>query len=78
MADEGVGLRRSALLMTRSPTLVRCYALLRWLGPCIAQAYPAPVISEGVSGALHGLVVPQAFVPDTANDLGRNIPHLPL
>ena len=78
MADKGVGLRRSALLMTRSPTLVRCYALLRWLGPCIARAYPAPVISEGVSGALHGLVVPQAFVPDTANDLGRNIPHLPL
>ena len=78
MADKGVGLRWSALLMTRSPTLVRCYALLRWLGPCIAQAYPALVVAEGVSGALHGLVVPQAFVPDTANDLGRNIPHLPL
>ena len=78
MAVKGVGLGRSALLMTRSPTLVRCYALLRWLGPCIAQAYPVPVISEGVSGALHGLVVPRAFVPDTANDLGRNIPHLPL
>ena len=29
-SDEGVELRRSALLMTRWPVLVRCYAVLRW------------------------------------------------
>ena len=40
MADEGVGLRRSALLMTRSPALVRCYAVLRWLGVCVPRRGP--------------------------------------
>ena len=37
MADERVGLRRSALVMTRSPPLVRCYAVLRWLGVCVPR-----------------------------------------
>ena len=32
MADEGARLRCSALVMTDSPALVRCYAQLRWLG----------------------------------------------
>ena len=40
MADEGVGLRRSALVMTRSPALVRCYAVLRWLGVCAPRRGP--------------------------------------
>ena len=37
MADEGVGLRRSALVMTRWPALVRRYAVLRWLGVCMPR-----------------------------------------
>ena len=40
MADEGVGLRRSALVMTRWPALVRCYAILRWLGVCVPRRVP--------------------------------------
>ena len=40
MADEGAGLRRSALLMTRWPVLVRCYAVLRWLGVCVPRCVP--------------------------------------
>ena len=35
MSDEGAGLRRSALAMTRWPILVRCYAVLRWRGVCM-------------------------------------------
>ena len=37
MADEGVGLRRSAVMMTCSPALVRRYAVLRWLGVCMPR-----------------------------------------
>ena len=37
MADEGAGLRRSAVMMTRWPALVRCYAVLRWLGVCMPR-----------------------------------------
>ena len=40
MSDEGAGLRRSALVMTRWPDLVRCYAVLRWLGVCIPRRVP--------------------------------------
>ena len=40
MADEGAGLHRSALLMTRWPALVRCYAMLRWLGVCMPRRVP--------------------------------------
>ena len=40
MSDEGARLRRSALLMTRSPALVRCYAVLRWLGVCVPRRVP--------------------------------------
>ena len=40
MAYEGTGLRRSALLMTRWPVLVRCYAVLRWLGVCMLRRVP--------------------------------------
>ena len=40
MADAGVGLRRSALVMTRSPALVRCYAVLCWLGVCMPRRVP--------------------------------------
>ena len=40
MADEGAGLHRSALVMTRSPALVRCYAVLRWLGVCMTRRVP--------------------------------------
>ena len=45
MADEGVGLRRSALVMTRSPALVRCYAVLRWLGVCVLRRVPRQTAS---------------------------------
>ena len=41
MADEGGGLHRSALVMTRPPVLVRCYALLRWLGVCMPRRVPS-------------------------------------
>ena len=37
MADEGAELRRSALVMTCSPALVRCYAVLRWLRVCMPR-----------------------------------------
>ena len=40
MADEGAGLHRSAWVMTRSPALVRCYAVLRWLGVCVPRRVP--------------------------------------
>ena len=40
MADEGVGLRRSAVMMTCSPALVRRYAVLRWLGVCMPRRVP--------------------------------------
>ena len=40
MADEGAGLHRSALVMTRSPALVRCYAVLRWLGVRMPRRVP--------------------------------------
>ena len=45
MADEGVGLCRSALVMTRSPALVRCYAVLRWLGVCMPRRVPRQTAS---------------------------------
>ena len=45
MADEGVGLHRSALVMTRSPALVRCYAVLRWLGVCVPRHGPRQTAS---------------------------------
>ena len=45
MADEGAGLRRSALVMTRSPALVRCYAVLRWLGVCVLRRVPRQTAS---------------------------------
>ena len=40
MADEGAGLRRSALVMTCSPVLVRRYAVLRCLGVCMPRRVP--------------------------------------
>ena len=40
MSDAGAGLRRSALVMTRWPALVRCYAVLRWLGVCMPRRVP--------------------------------------
>ena len=43
---------------------------------CIAQACPAPVVSDGVSGAMRGLVIAQALVPDTAHHQAGNIPYL--
>ena len=58
MAGEGAGLPRSALLMTRSPAMVSCYAVLRWLG-VHAAACPA---SDGVAGAVRGLVIGDTFV----------------
>ena len=33
-------LRRSALAMTRWPALVRCYAVLCWLGVCMPRRVP--------------------------------------
>ena len=45
MADEGAGLHRSALVMTRSPALVRCYAVLRWLGVCVPRRDPRQTAS---------------------------------
>ena len=41
----------------RQPSVVRCYAPLSRLGPCIAQACRAPVASDGVAGAKRGVVV---------------------
>ncbi len=40
MSNEGAGLCRSALVMTRWPALVRCYAVLRWLGVCVPRRVP--------------------------------------
>ena len=40
MPDEGAGLRRSALVMTRWPTLVRYYAVLWWLGVSMPRRVP--------------------------------------
>ena len=40
MADEGTGLHRSALAMTRWPALVRCYTVLRWLRVCMPRRVP--------------------------------------
>ena len=51
MADEGVGLRRSALVMTRSPALVRCYAVLRWLGVCVPRRVQSQTESPERYGA---------------------------
>ena len=45
MADEGVGSRRSALVMTRWPALVRCYAVLRWLGVRMPRRGPRQTAS---------------------------------
>ena len=45
---------------------------------CAAPACPVPIVSDRVAGAVQGLVVAQAIVPDAANDLGGNIPYLPL
>ena len=45
MADEGAELHRSALVMTRSPALVRCYAVLRWLGVCVPRRGPRQTAS---------------------------------
>ena len=45
MADEGAELHRSALVMTRSPALVRCYAVLRWLGVCVPRRVPRQTAS---------------------------------
>ena len=52
MADEGVGLRRSALVMTRWPALVRCYAVLRWLGVCVPRRVPRQAESRERYGVL--------------------------
>ena len=41
----------------RNPSVVRCYAPMSRLGPCIAQACRAPVASDGVAGAKRGVVV---------------------
>ena len=54
MAYEGTGLRRSALLMTRWPVLVRCYAVTSLARSVHATACP---VSDGVAGAVRGIVV---------------------
>ena len=41
----------------RNPSVVRCYAPMSRLGPCIAQACRVPVASDGVAGAKRGVVV---------------------
>ena len=46
----------------RNPSVLRCYAALWWLGPCIAQVCRAPVASDGVAGAKRGVVVAEACV----------------
>ena len=40
MSGEGAGLRRSALVMTPCPALVRCCAVQRWLGVCMPRRVP--------------------------------------
>ena len=45
MSDEGAGLRRSALVMTCSPALVRRYAVLRWLGVRMPRRVPRQTAS---------------------------------
>ena len=77
MADEGAGLRRRALVMTCSPALVRCYALLRWLGVCSPGVSRADRLrSRRRSGT--GLVVAETLVPDMAHHLAGNGAHLAL
>ena len=46
----------------QQPSVVRCYAPLSRLGPCIAQAYRAPVASDGITGAKRGVVVAEACI----------------
>ena len=62
----------------RQPSVVRRYALLRWLGQRIAPAGRAPTVSDGVAGGIGGVVFAQALVPDAANDVGGNVAHLAL
>ena len=62
----------------QQPSVVRCYASLSRIGPCIARSGPAAVVSDGVAGAILGLVVAETLIPDAANDLGGNIPYFPL
>ena len=59
MSGEGAGLRRSALVMTRCPALVRCCAVLRWLGVCMPRRVPR---QTEVAGAVRGLVIAETFV----------------
>ena len=78
----GVPFQRIGLLngnrRRRQPSVVRCYALLRWLGQRIAPAGRASTVSDGVSGGIGGVVFAQALVPDAANDVGGNVAHLAL
>ena len=76
MADEGAGLRRRALVMTRPPSLgvTPCCAG----SECAAPACPEPIVSDRVAGAVRGLVVAETLVPDAANHLAGNGAHLAL
>ena len=49
MAGEGVWLRRSGLVATDSPAVVRCCTLPWRRGLRIAPAGRAPVVSDGVA-----------------------------
>ena len=46
----------------QQPSVVRCYAPMSRLGPCIAQACRALVASDGVAGAKRGVLVAEALV----------------
>ena len=75
MSDEGAGLRRSALVMTRWPALVKVLRRATLARSVHAPACPA---SDGVAGAVQGVVVAQALVPDAANHLAGKVANLAL
>ncbi len=45
---------------------------------CAAPACPAPVVSDRVAGAVRGVVVAEALVPDAADHLAGNVADLAL
>ena len=60
-----------------TPTVVRCYALLRWLGVCSPGVSRADRLrSRRRNGT--GVVVAEALVPDAAHHLAGKVADLAL
>ena len=78
MSGEGAGLCRSALVMTCWPTLVRYYAVLRWLGMCMPRRVPRQTESPQRYGSRnrgdlrsYGTVMSMATDAETLPDRGE-------